>query len=148
MVVDLTAVESLEGGFSCGPVDDEWGQIGELTICGPNTVEDVRFTASNLFEAKKGRGKKGGGSGTEVVLYLNVERDSSHTAFTLEFVGSMTPTDGGNGAKLLDTIAPNSPLADLYRIGPQLNKKGKPGLKISKTLIGRFSVPFRVTVTP
>ncbi len=149
MIVDLSVVVgSLEGDFSCGTVDDEWGQTGELTICDPigvYTVEDVRFTASNLFEKPKGRGKKSG-AGTEVVLYLNVERDSSHTAFTLEYVSDMTPIEVGNDRIL--TATSGDALADLYRIGPELNKKGKPGPKITKTLVGRFSVPFSVTVTP
>ena len=146
MIVDLSGVVSLEGDFSCPTVDDEWGQTGGLTICdlnGDYTVEDVRFTASNLFEESRGRGKK---SGTAVVLYLNLVRDSSHTAFTLEYVSDMTAIEVGNARILTAPIG--DARADLYRIGPEVNKKGKPGPKITKTLVGRFDVPFSVTVTP
>ena len=149
MVGRLNAPYGLERPFSSScTVNDEWNQWkknGPLTICGSNTVEDVRFTASNLFEESKPRGKNRS-SGSEVVLYLNLARDSSHTAFTLEYVSDMTPIADGN-ARIL-TAQFGDALADLYRIGPEVNKKGKPGPKITKTLVGRFSVPFSVTVTP
>ena len=102
-----------------------------------------------MFQTKKkGRNKT---PGTEVILYLNLAKDSSHTAFTLEYVNNIEPgpPDPITEARTLEAgIATAEAEAELFKIEPVLKKNGQPGPKIAKTLLGTYSVPFKVTVTP
>ena len=102
-----------------------------------------------MFKTKRRRKEA---SGTEVTLFLNLAKDSSHTAFTLEFVNNIISVveDPISGARSLEApVGSPEAVAELFKIAPQQSgKKGKGSPKIVKTLLGTFSVPFKVTVTP
>ncbi len=114
---------------SCCLVDDAWGQVGKLDICGVNEVTDVRIIADKLFQNMAP-------ATTPVVLPFSLSADFRHTGFELSFEQSV-PASGDISTTRTVTAGPLA-IAELYRYEP------KGGRKIS---LGRFRMPFEIVVT-
>ncbi len=114
----------------CG-VDDALGQLGELNICGANSLPDVRIIANTLFH------NNALSAGTTVTLPFNlVPNFSSGQAFDLEFEQPVAVMPGASGdSRVLEAGA--SALAELYMRRPK-------GPRVS---LGRYHMPFQLTAT-
>ncbi len=111
-------------------VDDALGQLGELNICGANTLPDVRIIADALFQGSALS------AGTNVKLPFNlVPNFTSGQAFDLEFEQAVAVTGLSINSRIL-TAGPSA-VAELYR----RPSKGK------RVSLGRFYMPFQLTVT-
>jgi hypothetical protein len=132
-VLDFTdALErtgNCQAGQSCCQVDDAWGQVGTLDICGVNVVTDVRIIADKLFQNQAPLT-------TPVVLPFSLSPDFRHTGFELSFEQSV-PASGDISTTRTVTAGPQA-IAELYRYEP------KGGRKVS---LGRFRMPFEIVVT-
>lgn len=112
-------------------VDDAFNQGGDLLdICAPNPnpLTDVRILADKLFTTS---------STTPVRLPFQLDTSFFRTAFVLVFVQPVPAASGGGGARVLTAAGLNAE-AVLYKY------TGKGGQTIS---LGRFRMPFKVTVT-
>jgi len=119
----------LPGPTDCS-VDDAFGQDGELNICGSNTLPDLRIIADTMFS------NTALASGTPVTLYFSLIPDSSNQAFKLEFEQNVGVTAGANSnIRILE--AGSGAVAEAYKNVP-------PNQKVS---LGRFYMPFKITVT-
>ncbi len=140
IVLDFSDAISRQAECNCslGPcsVNDAFGQGGgaslfpdQLDICGMNTVPDVRTIADKLFASSALAG------GTPVTLAINLAPDFRYTAFELQFEQSVPVTEPAGGTRVM--TAGSTRVAELYKI----NKKGP------KSSLGRFRMPFELTVT-
>jgi len=132
LVLDFTdAVErtgNCQVGQNCCQVDDAWGQVGTLDICGVNVVTDVRIIADKLFQNQAPLT-------TPVVLPFSLSPDFRHTGFELSFEQSV-PASGDIATTRRVTAGPQA-IAELYKF----QKAGK------KLSLGRFYMPFEIVVT-
>jgi len=110
--------------------NDSYGQEGELDICGPNTLPDVRLIANSLFQ------DRALAQGTKVSLPFSLVADSGATAFLLEFEQPLA-VDGDSDSYMRALTADSTSVAELYRLEKTFRK-------IS---LGRFYLPFQVQVT-
>jgi len=109
-------------------VDDALGDSGQLNICGPNSVPDVRIIANTMFSSGALT------QGTTVTIPFSLSPDFNGTDFELDFEAAV-PVSGGSTIRTLN--APAGLVADLYKY----NKHG------GKVSLGRFVMPFQLTVT-
>jgi hypothetical protein len=111
------------GSDSCH-VNDAFGDAGELNICGPNSVPDVRIIANTMF----------GATTTSVSLPFSLQPDFNGTDFELDFeLAGQVSVISATSRSL--TSAPGA-VATLY-------KYPKAGRKIS---LGSYYMPFSITV--
>ena len=131
LTVDFSEPIGLAVGIDCSSgsylVSDAYGDPGALNICGSNLVPDARFIASSLFA-------KTSANGTPLTLVLNLAPDFRHNEFQLEFEQNLPITVVSPTSRTLtgSTLS----IADLYRTS---------GTN-TKTLLGRYRMPFQVTV--
>jgi hypothetical protein len=108
-------------------VNDAFGQLGQLNICGSNAVPDVRFQATQLFSNTALT------NGVNVKLPFSLNADFKNTGFLLEFEQPLTVTGDANVRVL---TAESNQVAVL----------SKGGLRRG-IVIGRFRMPFKLTVS-
>jgi hypothetical protein len=104
-----------------------------LDICAPNDVTDVRIIANTLF--------KGGALTTTVSLHFSQKDGGDFTGpapFELSFEGPVPITGGDSNFRVLEAGA--DAVAELY----QNVQQGKRTIKVS---LGRYNMPFQLTVT-
>jgi len=115
-------------------VDDPADPTTSLNICGANEeVPDVRFIAGTLFSDTT--------SSTPVTLYISMKSNGDFVgaqSFQLEFEANV-PVTAGN-ASFRELTAGATAAAELYVNQPQ----GKKTVKVS---LGRYNMPFQLTVT-
>ena len=109
-------------------MEDAWGQIGKLDICGPNLVTDVRIIADKLFQNMSP-------TTTPVLLAFSLSRDFRNTAFELQFEQPVPAS--GDVSSTRTMTAGSGAIAELYKH----QAKGK------KLSLGRFKMPFQIVVT-
>lgn len=100
---------------------------GPLDICGSNLVPDVRVIATSLFA------RAATSNGTPVIVPFSLAPDFSNTGFELDFEQNQPVTVLSPKARQL--TASSLSIADLYQYSG--NKK---------ILLGRYRMPFQVTV--
>ncbi len=111
---------------SCSVFDPNSGK--SLNACGSNLLPDVRIIANSLFSTSA--------SSTTVLLPFSLKPDFSGTAFELDFELAV-PFTGSGILRLLEG-GPDA-VAELY----QFVKTGHTTTKVS---IGRYKMPFQLTV--
>lgn len=127
VVLDFT--DAVTPVASCD-VSDRYGNV--LNVCGSQAVADVRIIANSLFKDAALT------SGTSVTLPFSLQPDFSSTGFELEFEQAVGVTAVSANARALE--APSTAIAELYQYVKQ-------GRKTVKTSVGRFRMPFQLTVT-
>jgi hypothetical protein len=105
-------------------VNDAFGQAGELNICGSNAVDLNHLTADRFFGNNA--------NSTKVAIRFNLVADGNQ-AFSLEFEQPLQ-VSGDSNTRIM-TAGANS-VAELYK-----------ATRRSKVSLGRFYMPFRLTVT-
>jgi hypothetical protein len=130
---DPNAVRTPDGTDPCLVAPDpSTEQTGTLDICGLNAVADVRVIAQDLF------GNPALVSGTRASLAISLQPDFQGTsAFFLEFEQNVGVA--GDATSRTMTAGAGS-IAELY-------KSTKVGKKTVDVSLGRFSMPFSLTVT-
>ena len=111
-------------------VNDAFGQLGQLNICGSNAVLDVRFQADQLFSNTALT------NGATVKLPFSLSADFRNTGFLLEFEQPLTVTGDAN-VRVLTAESNGVPVVAVLSKG---------GLRRG-TVIGRFYMPFQLTVS-
>lgn len=131
LTVDFSDYVSLAAGVDCSSgsylVPDAYGDPGTLNICGSNLVPDARFIARDLFTRTSA-------NGTPLTLVLNLAPDFRHNEFELDFEQNVPITVVSPATRILtgSTLS----IAELYRISGSN----------TKTLVGKYRMPFQVTV--
>ena len=97
----------------------------QLDVCGPNEVADVRLVADRLFSA----------NATGLTVPFSLEPDFHSTAFELDFVETLAVS--GSGTTRTMTTAGTNAIGELWQISGR-----------TKTLLGRYHMPLRATVSP
>jgi hypothetical protein len=105
---------------------------GTLNVCTSNSVPDTRLLADYMFSSKALT------NGATVSLPFSLQPNFSGTDFELDFEQPL-PVTGSSGLRTL-TAGPSS-IAELYELG-----KASGGRSPTKTSLGRFYMPFEVTV--
>jgi hypothetical protein len=116
------------GGSDSCQVNDAFGDSGELNICGPNSLPDVRIIANTMFSNTALT------QGTSVSIPFSLQPDFSGTDFELDFEQAVPVNALSTTSRSL--VAPSGMVAVLY-------KYNKHGGKIS---LGRYYMPFQITV--
>ena len=106
---------------------------GTLNICGSNAVGDVRVIASTMFSNSALTG------GSSVMIPFSMAPNFSGTDFELDFEQHVAVYLVDATAR--DLVASPSAIADLYQYVPSKN-----GRSSTKTLIGRYYMPFSLRV--
>ncbi len=107
-----------------------------LNICGPNGVTDVRIIANTLFK------DTALSTGTTVSLHFSQKNGGDFTGpapFELSFEDPLEVT-GSSTFRVLTATSGVNATAELYQNKPQ----GKRTVKVS---LGRYEMPFELTVT-
>lgn len=128
ILLDFSDAESRSRSCPAVVLDD-YGN--SLDICGGNNVADVRVIANSLFKDTALT------NGTRVTLYFSLQRDFTSTEFELDFEQPVPVTAMSATVRVLE--APAGALAELYQYVSQ-------GRKTVKTTLGRFRMPFQLTV--
>lgn len=110
-------------------VRDKYGN--PLNMCSATAIADVRIIAHSLFKDSALT------SGTTVTLPFSLQADFTSTAFELEFEQPVSVSALSVGLRILE--APATAVAELYQYVQQ-------GRKTTKVSLGRFRMPFQLTV--
>ncbi len=121
-------------GFSSCSLPDPNFPSDSLNVCGPNNVKDTRLLASTLFQSLSASSLT-----TAVSLPFSLEtRFTGSSSFELDFEQPVPFQAVGSAERIL--TAGQGAIADLYELVPK-------GSTVQKKEIGRYSMPFDVTVT-
>lgn len=109
-------------------VQDQYGNT--LDVCGANAVPDVRIIAHSAFKDAALTG------GTTLTMPFSLRADFSSTAFELQFEQPV----GVTGTSTMRTLeGPSGAVAELYQYVKQ-------GRKTTKVSLGRYRMPFGLTI--
>jgi hypothetical protein len=120
------------------PVNDDFGQSGELNACGFNQLADVTVFSPTMFRDT---------AFTElhaVDIRINLEADFTNTAFILRYGAYVRPGSSSNERILTTDADPADPIGKPDRGRAALIKIKNTGEYVC---LGEFYMPFAITVT-
>lgn len=135
IVLDFSScVSSCPSGTECTVADPNDRSGLTLNACASNTVPDVRLIASTLFKSSALT------SGTDVSLVFSLQRDVRNTDFELDFEAPVPVSEPSGSTNVRVLTAGNTAIADLFKL-VTINH-----VRI-KVLVGKYNMPFELTVT-